>query len=99
MSAHAATRPRRLRIPAAWGLPVLLGLAFGATPGSWTATGRRAHSAIILGVVGAAVAVALCLAIGRVQARLPMEAVAALYGAMLGSAMGYLNGWPGPTPG
>ena len=92
MNAHAAVRPHRVRLHADITVPVLSGLAFGAYAGWLDRDGGAAtHSAIILGVVGAAVAGALALAIGRVQASLPREMVAAAYAALFGSATGYLN--------
>ena len=92
MSAFASAAARRPHIPAALAVPVLAGMAFGAYAGFLDEDGGAAtHSAVILGVVGAAVAAVLCFVIGRVQAYLMEEQVAALYGALSGSAVGYLN--------
>ncbi|MCM2577862.1 hypothetical protein [Streptomyces meridianus] len=92
MNAHAAVRPHRVRLHAEITIPVLAGLAFGAYAGWLDRNGGAAtHSAIILGVVGAAVAGVLAFGIGRVQASLPREQVATLYAALFGSAVGYLN--------
>lgn len=91
MNAHAAA-PAHRHLPANVAIPALTGMAFGAYAGFLDRDGGAAtHSAIILGVVGAAVAGVLAYAVGRVQAALPRELVASLYGALFGSATGYLN--------
>ncbi|MDT3398508.1 hypothetical protein RKE29_17945 [Streptomyces sp. B1866] len=107
MDAHTAAAPRHgprrhhgrhphLSVPAAWAVPLLLGLCYGAYAGFLDhEQGASAAGATVLGVVAAAVTAALCRLVGRWQARLMPELRATAYGALTGAAVGYLHSLSG----
>ncbi|MBO0916992.1 hypothetical protein [Streptomyces laculatispora] len=97
MAAHASVQARGTRAPAqrhsilSWALPVTLGVILG-----WYATsivrggGVLTGGQLALGLISGAVLAVLCLALGRMQKRLPRELRAAAYGALFGGSIGFL---------
>ncbi|MBI0300851.1 hypothetical protein JBE04_42010 [Streptomyces sp. PRKS01-29] len=84
--------PRSLRPSASWGVPAVLAVLFGG----WVMfvahnQGSTIPTAAVFGVVSAAVLGALCFALGRMTPGLMPEIRAALYGAVLGCALGFLH--------
>ncbi|MET9424267.1 MULTISPECIES: hypothetical protein [unclassified Streptomyces] len=100
MAAHAAMPHRRRRSserqhhsPAAWALPIALGVVFGI----WAAFIKRAQNdgvatggQWILGVITAVVLAALFFALMRIQHALPRELRALAYGALTAATVGFL---------
>ncbi|MFG3286889.1 hypothetical protein [Streptomyces sp. NPDC048111] len=89
-SRRAAPRPSRSVLA----IPVVLGVVYGI----WTAANQRndgdtgilTGGQIVLGVVSGLVVAALGLCLLRFQSALPRELRAAAYGALFGSAVGFL---------
>lgn len=72
-------------------IPVLAGMAFGAYTGFLDRNnGASTLNAYLLGIVGALVVGAISFLLGLRQAATPREGVATAYGALFGSAMGFL---------
>ncbi|MET8008953.1 hypothetical protein ABZU86_03495 [Streptomyces sp. NPDC005271] len=88
---HPGIHAPRLHPSASWVVPLVLGVVFGG----WAIfidhnQGSSLLAAGILGLVAAVVVGAVCYAVGRVQSPLMPELRAALYGTVLGCALGFL---------
>jgi threonine/homoserine/homoserine lactone efflux protein len=95
MNAHAAVPAHPHR--SAWSIPLLLSVALGAYAAFLEHTsGSSAVKAAVVGLVAGAVTAVVCFAVGRARSAMGRELRAATYGAVFGSAMGFLlslSGW------